>query len=402
MPKGRKKLTVEEFQGLYGPFQASELLIQKIWLKGAYDLHRLVDHWGRTVEVESPGTWNRLNGPDFKNATLRIDGEWVNGDVEIHFSQKDWVAHRHHEDDAYSNVVLHVVYFPINNLAPPTVTSKGEVVPVVALMELLWRDLEEYASEDSLVASTGTESDASLEELHTLEETERKEALLEFARERWKQKAHFAGKRIGMLGWEGACHSTAMEILGYAANRIPMLLASSVYPIESFREQSLTVDQLWEAGAGKWRSRGARPANHPRIRLQQYLDWVAAKPHWTDALQKSADAFPETEKPVTAVSAFRKNHGLGAVRTKVVSEIVADRVSGTKFDTLVCDGFLPLLAAYSDRDLFGVWFSWFAGTAPEYCVENLKRLGVLKPRKRPLCNGWIQGTLGAKIRDSKS
>jgi len=402
MPKRRKTLTVEEFQGLYGPFQASELLVQKIWLKGAFDLHRLVDHWGRQVEVESPGTWNRLEGPDFKNASLRIDGESVYGDVEIHFSQNDWIAHKHHEDGAYSRVVLHVVYFPVNQMSPPTVTSDGEVVPVVSLMELLWRDLEEYASDDSLVASTGSESDASLDDLHALEETDRKDALLDFAAERWKQKAHFAGMRIEMLGWEGACHSTAMEVLGFAANRIPMLQVASAYDMEAFRDNDLTVPQLSEAGFGKWRIQGARPANHPRIRLGQYIEWVKARPHWPAVLADLSDAFPETEKPVTAVSVFRRNHSLPEIRESIVCKVVADRVSGSKFDTLVCDGFLPLLAARSGRDLFGVWFSWFAGTAPESCVESLKRLGVLAPRSRPLCNGWIQGVLGAKVKDSES
>jgi len=40
-------LGVEEFQGFYGPFQVSELLIQKVWLQGAFDGTRLKDHWGR-------------------------------------------------------------------------------------------------------------------------------------------------------------------------------------------------------------------------------------------------------------------------------------------------------------------------------------------------------------------
>ena len=64
-------LGVEEFQGLYGPFQVSELLIQKVWLQGAFDGSRLKDHWGRRVEVISPGRWNRLAGPDFKNGFRR-------------------------------------------------------------------------------------------------------------------------------------------------------------------------------------------------------------------------------------------------------------------------------------------------------------------------------------------
>ena len=86
---------VEEFQGLYGPYQVSELVLQKIWQKIAFDSARMKDSRGRQIEVLNPGRWNRLAGPDFKDAIFRIDGDRVEGDVEINFSQSDWKAHGH-------------------------------------------------------------------------------------------------------------------------------------------------------------------------------------------------------------------------------------------------------------------------------------------------------------------
>ena len=32
------------------------------------------------------------------------------GDVEIHLKSSEWYAHRHHEDEYYDAVILHVVY----------------------------------------------------------------------------------------------------------------------------------------------------------------------------------------------------------------------------------------------------------------------------------------------------
>jgi len=64
--------SVEEFQGLYGPFQVSELVLQRIWLKAAFDTSRMRDDKGRPVDLIHPGDWNRLSGPDFKNATVSI------------------------------------------------------------------------------------------------------------------------------------------------------------------------------------------------------------------------------------------------------------------------------------------------------------------------------------------
>ena len=67
--------TVEGFQGLYGPFQVSELVLQRIWLRAAFDTSRVRDDKGRPVDLTHPVDWNRLSGPDLKNATLSIGGE---------------------------------------------------------------------------------------------------------------------------------------------------------------------------------------------------------------------------------------------------------------------------------------------------------------------------------------
>ena len=67
--------TVEEFQGLYGLFQVSELVLQRIWLRAAFETSRVLDDKGRPLDLIHPGDWNRLSGPDFKNATLSIGGE---------------------------------------------------------------------------------------------------------------------------------------------------------------------------------------------------------------------------------------------------------------------------------------------------------------------------------------
>jgi len=78
--------------------------------------------------------------------------------------------------------------------------------------------------------------------------------------------------------------------------------------------------------------------------------------------------------------------------------VVSGRISGSKLDTLICDGFLPLLSARSGADLSGLWFHWFAGNAPEILGKTLKGLEILETRRFPKSNGWLQGLL--KIRHS--
>lgn len=88
------------------------------------DLHT-VD--GEAVYVISVGHRNYDSGPDFLDARVRIGTTlWV-GHVEIHVNASDWFRHGHQDDDAYSNVVLHVVYCnDTEQLDIPTVEIKGQ------------------------------------------------------------------------------------------------------------------------------------------------------------------------------------------------------------------------------------------------------------------------------------
>lgn len=91
-----------------GPVDAGELAIQKQWSEirrgTAYTLLN-----GASLRVLSPGRWNRMPGPDFRNAKLELNGMALRGDVEVHGKTSDWIAHGHGGDPAYGNVVLHVV-----------------------------------------------------------------------------------------------------------------------------------------------------------------------------------------------------------------------------------------------------------------------------------------------------
>lgn len=56
------------------------------------------------------------------------------GDVEFHVRSSDWVAHQHHTDARYNQVILHVVL--ICDDPYPTVRQDGIMVPVCSLYDL--------------------------------------------------------------------------------------------------------------------------------------------------------------------------------------------------------------------------------------------------------------------------
>ena len=389
------ELALAEIQGLYGPFTFTERLLQKIWLRGEFDGAHAVTEDGRSLRIIQAGRWNLLGGPDFRQARLRLGDREMTGDVELHLHAADWAAHAHAADGAYDRVVLHVVLFPA--LAEDQARrSDGSPIPTLVLLPLLLHDLEEYSAEDAVETLARRPDWRAAEELLRLPAGEIRAALRKQAEERWRQKTRFARLRVERLGWEEACHHTALEILGYRFNRTPMLKIAVRAPQEEWAARRVNEGELFAAEEGSWSLQGVRPANHPRLRLSQYAAWNRAQPDWPNQLIRLSDAFPPLtpEDNARPTSVVRPRAGLSALRTRLAREITADSVGGTRFDNLVCDGLLPLLSAKTDQALFPFWFHWFVGDLPPRLGVILKSLAIFDGHAQPACHGVAQGLLG--------
>ena len=87
-----------------------EAFLHYIWQHQYLQPSRLRTVDGQPVSVHFPGWLNSDAGPDFHQARIRIgDIEWT-GSVEIHIRSSDFERHQHQTDDAYGNVILHVVW----------------------------------------------------------------------------------------------------------------------------------------------------------------------------------------------------------------------------------------------------------------------------------------------------
>lgn len=106
-----------------------EILLHYIWehcLWAGY-AQQTVD--GLPVEIISVGEHNRDAGPDYSHARIRIgDQEWV-GNIELHIHSSDWYRHKHHQDRAYDNIILHVV----RDADKQVFNSQGKAIPQCAL-----------------------------------------------------------------------------------------------------------------------------------------------------------------------------------------------------------------------------------------------------------------------------
>lgn len=378
-----------EMQAEYGPYQFPELALQRIWRDAHFDAARLATADGRSVRVLSPGNWNRLGGPDFHGAQLRFGEELLVGDVEVHVHADDWYAHGHERDSAYADVVLHVVLFPVP-AGSFTRGFGGRAIPIVALLDLIPEDLESHAAAFALEAAGWRQTGVPPNLIAVLDSPDREAQIRGAALVRWERKVADAKKRIARLGWSAACHAAALEVLGYSRNRVAMLRVAEEWPLERWRAQCPRIQDMVAAQVGRWGRQGYRPANAPAVRLAQYARWIEGDPEWPAWLA-------EAEVPPLVVEAddwWTLGPAGRRFREWFRDDLCAGSIGGRRFDTLVCDAFLPLLAARDRSQLELAWVAWPAGDIPDRVASLLAHGALrLRPRQR-VANGWVQGIWG--------
>ena len=106
-----------------------EQLLHYVWKHKIFPLKELMTTEGQQLEIIDPGLPNRNAGPDFFNAKIKLNGVlWV-GNVEIHTNSSDWTKHRHHLDNNYDSVILHIA----TNIDSSVYRSNGQQIPQLQL-----------------------------------------------------------------------------------------------------------------------------------------------------------------------------------------------------------------------------------------------------------------------------
>jgi len=384
------KNEVQEIQGLYGPFSLSERVLQKIWLKGNFEQTDLRTSSGKRLRVIDPGRWNLLEGPDFLEARMEVDGQKLIGDVEVHFHSSDWQLHDHGTNPNFNDVRLHVVLYP-NESSATVLTLKGTEPELLYLMPLLERDLEDYAIDDALLELEQVEDVEWMLKFMEHPMEARRAKLRTGAEARWVRKVDFAKKRLAGASWREACHQYCLEVLGYARNRAPMSRLALSYTIEDFASGHASAEALFEEERAYWRLSGLRPANHPKHRLAQYAAICQANPDWPERLQR-AWATLKTGDASLSGATFRKACGMPALVDRISKEVFADTISAKRLNTLICDALLPLAQAAGMNEASVYWLQWPAGDAPDALYRFLKQTQMID-RTEPFSNGQLQGGL---------
>lgn len=106
-----------------------EDFLHYLWRTKRFHLEQLQSTQGESLQITDFGKHNSHAGPDFLEAKVKVGDTLWAGNVEIHLNASDWLAHKHQEDRAYDNVILHVVL----DEDRPIFRKSGERIPCLEL-----------------------------------------------------------------------------------------------------------------------------------------------------------------------------------------------------------------------------------------------------------------------------
>ncbi len=288
----------------------TEDFLHYVWKFRLFERTALQTTDGVELEIYTAGLHNTDSGPDFHNARIRIGETTWAGNVEIHINASDWQKHNHTNDNAYGNVILHVVY---NNDAP-VILPDGRQIPTLELKNRIPDDL--YARYHNLIygektiipceASIAKLDDFTLRTWFTrvlIERLEKKSATaiaaLEANRGDWEETfyqflaANF-GFKVNALPFELMARSLPQNILAKNKNN-PLAIEALIfgqagmltYELEDEYPRKLKQEydflrkkyNLTPIEKHLWKFMRLRPQNFPTIRLAQFAALVVNSNH---------------------------------------------------------------------------------------------------------------------------
>lgn len=114
---GRQGISVGEVPGFAAlpGFAATSAPGNELALQARFHSGEFGSCWetecGAEVRLLDPGEWNRESGPDFRRATILVNGEErLRGDIELDLHAGGWEQHGHSTNPDFENVVLHVFF----------------------------------------------------------------------------------------------------------------------------------------------------------------------------------------------------------------------------------------------------------------------------------------------------
>lgn len=372
----------------------TERLLQFIWKMQYFNKTELQTTSLEELTIIHPGQFNTNQGPDFLEATIKIDDTIWAGHVELHVNASDWHLHHHAADSNYRNVILHVVWkndYPDNQEAEnniPVLVLEGRV------SRLLLDRYHNLMSAQTHIACSGSIDTIpgivweSWKDRLISERLLRKADListhLKQSKGHWEEIfwwwiARNFGMEVNKEAFETIARTLPIKILAKHKNQIhqleSFLFGQAGLLNERFREDyPLMLQKEYRFFKKKYQFAPSfesiyflrmRPVNFPTVRLAQLAMLIHTSSHLFDKI-KTADDLTRVRN-MLAVTAndywhyhYRFNEVSPFLEKKVGKQMTENIIINTVVPVLFAYGHLKQEHQYTDKAL-----RWLEETAPE-------------------------------------
>ena len=356
----------------------SESFLHYLWQFQYFDKRELKTTSGEPLQIFATGLKNMHAGPDFYHARIGIGNmEWVGG-VEIHDKASGWIDHKHDQDDAYENVVLHVVWEQDEVVK----RKDGSLLPALQLRErvdesLLFKYDKLMNNLDIIPCATSLGNVGHLVMLSTVERA---------VCERLERKAAtvLSMYRRNNNDWEETCYQLLAANFGFKVNADPFSQLSLALPYKILlkhadkreqleallfgmagfldrgpedayhellqREFTLLRQKYTLAGAvlnrAQWKFLRLRPANFPTLRLAQFASLLQGERNIFSKILEVRNYAELKQLFSVRQSAYWMDHyNFGKPFNRTVKEHTFG-MGDSSVESIIINAVVPLLAAY--------------------------------------------------------
>jgi hypothetical protein len=387
-----------------------EELLHFVWRTRRMDLTHLSTTLGEPVQIESFGFLNNLQGPDFSNGRIHWQGASWAGHIEMHVKSGEWYQHKHQEDPAYENVILHVVWEEDR----PVFRNDGTRIPCLELKQRVDPKLV-HQYQQLLQSESWIHCESHIHEVNTLVVQHWLDALVV---DQWQRKASLyrSVMKENCNDWQQLIYGQILQAYGIPHNKLACQQLSLSLPLsvaEKYVGQLDTMEALFlgQAGfltskdeadeytlalqkiythlkakhqltplsLGAWKFGGIRPPSFPTVRLLQFATLFAEKGRFYDALIEHEDLKSWRNFFKVPVAEYWTKH----IRPSVPGE-VKNRFPGDGFiDIILINEILPLL-----------FFVGLERHQQDWCDRAFSLLQSMSPEKNSILQHWTD--LGIK------
>lgn len=337
--------------------------------------HDLTTTDGAHLQIINPGERNTNSGPDFFNARIKIDHTTWAGNAEIHVRSSDWHKHSHSNDDAYDNIILHIVYqndvdIRRKNQEPiPTLELKDKIdISIYKKYKSFIESSNWIPCNDSIGAIDHFRISATLDSLMierlaekaSLIKQELEKTKLDFQEVFYRKLARNFGFKVNTDAFELLAKSLPLKIISKHKNNFiqieALLFGQSGLLEKNFNDEypkKLKKEYLFLAEKYKlkpidrklWKFMRLRPANFPTIRIAQFAQLLyKSATLLTDILQTNKLNSVNALFTISASEYWNEHYNFD-----VASEKKIKNLGTTSFNLILINTIVPFKFVYGQH-----------------------------------------------------